>query len=135
MLGVCIGLHADTDKFMAVAEIESANADASDASDTVDEEKNMPPPHPCGKYMEIKQYLTMKGKLDKAEEQFGDLCEGYIVCSENNTLWNKRRDMRYVAEPEELKDIIKKVHLDLRHCGKMAIEKVVRQRFEVASDI
>jgi len=43
--------------------------------------------------------------------------------------------MHCVIEPEELKDIIEKVHSDLGLYGKTATEKAVRQRFEVASDI
>jgi len=137
MPGVCEGLPADTDRFMAVTETENATANAShipDASDTADE-RDTPSPRPRQKYMEIKQYLIMKGELDKAEEELGDLCVEYVVRGENNTLWNKRRDMRCITEPEELKDIIERVHSDLGHYGKTATEKAVRQRFQVASDI
>ena len=133
MPGVCEGPPADTDRFMAVAETENANANALDASDTAD--NDTPPPRPRRKYLEIRQYLVTKDKLDKTAEELGDLCEDYTVRGESNTLWNKRRDMRCITEPEELKDIMEKVHSDLGHYGKMATEKAVRQRFEVASDI
>jgi len=137
MPGVCEGPPADTDRFMAVTETENATANAShiaDAPDTADE-RDTPPPRPRQKYMEIKQYLIMKGELDRAEEELGDLCAEYVVRGENNTLWNKRRDMRCITELEELKDIMERVHSDLGHYGKTATEKAVRQRFEVASDI
>ena len=119
MPGVCEGPPADTDRFMAMTEIENTNADASDASDTIDDERDTPL-RPCRKYLEVKQYLITKGELDKAEEELGYLCAEYVVRGENNTLWNKRRDMHCITEPEELKDIIERVHSDLGHYGKTA---------------
>ena len=138
MPGICEGPLADTDRFMAVTETENANAnalDTSDAPDSVDDERDIPIPRPRQKYMKIRQYLITKGELDKTEEELGDLYAEYAICGENNTLWNKRRDMHCVVEPEELKDIIEKVHSDLELYGKTATEKAVQQRFEVASDI
>ena len=128
---------ADTDRFMAVTEIENATTNASDTADALHtaDERDTPPPHPCQKYMEIKQYLIMKGELHRAEEELGDLYAEYVVRGENNILWNKRQDMRCITEPEELKDIMERVHSDLGHYGKTATEKAVWQRFEVASDI
>ena len=93
------------------------------------------PPCPCQKYMEIKQYLITQGELDKAEEELGDLCAEYVVRDENNILWNKKRDMHCIIEPQELKDIMEKIYSDLGHYGKTATEKVVQQRFKVTSDI
>ena len=115
-------------------ETENTNADA-DASDTADEEIDTSPPRPRRKYMEIKQYLITKGELDKEEEGLGALCAEYVVRDKNNILWNKKRDMRCITEPKELKDNMEKVHSDLGHYGKTATEKAVRQRFEVACDI
>ena len=128
---------ADTDRFMAVTEIENATTNASDTADALytADERDTPPLCSRQKYMEIKQYLIIKVELDKAEEELGYLCAEYMVCGKNNTLWNKRRDMRCITEPEELKDIMERVHLDLRFYGKTATEKAVQQRFEVTSNI
>jgi len=71
MPGVWEGPPADTDRFMAVTETENTTANASHiahASDTADE-RDTPPPRPRQKYMEIKQYLIMKGELDKVQRQ------------------------------------------------------------------
>ena len=60
---------ADTDRFMAVIEIENATTNASDTADALytTDERDTPPLRPHQKYMEIKQYLIIKVELDKAE--------------------------------------------------------------------